>query len=81
MADSPLEQEFIWTLRNVGIDKILLGSDFPQFTLKQTTVALERLELTESEKSKIRFENANNLLFRRKKVNDIVPLYCMIHEA
>ena len=67
MADSPLEQEFIWTLRNVGIDKILLGSDFPQFTLKQTTDALERLELTKSEKSKIRFENANNLLFPTKK--------------
>src|SRR5690606_27582592 len=27
LADSPLEAEFVWTLRNVGIDHVLLGSD------------------------------------------------------
>jgi len=63
MADSPLEEEFIWTLRNVGINRILLGSDFPQFTLKQTVDALERLDLDPSEKNKIRYDNAYNLLF------------------
>lgn len=39
VADFPLEEEFIWTLRNVGIDNLLLGSDFPQFSLQQTTEA------------------------------------------
>ena len=58
MADSPIEDEFIWTIRNVGIDKVFLGSDFPQLTLKQATNALEKLALTEEEKSKIRYENA-----------------------
>ena len=66
MADSPLEEEFIWTIKNVGIDKVLLGSDFPQFTLKQATDALEKLNLTTSEKNKIRYENANQLLFADK---------------
>ena len=61
MADSPLEDEFIWTIRNVGIDKVFLGSDFPQFTLKQATNALEKLNLTPEEKSKIRYENAHKL--------------------
>jgi hypothetical protein len=61
VADSPLEEEFVWTLRNVGIDNLLLGSDFPQLSLKQAVDALERLNLTEEEKRKIRWENANRL--------------------
>ena len=63
VADSPLEEEFIWTIRNVGIDNVLLGSDYPQFSLKETLNALERLNLTAEEKNKIQYLNANKLLF------------------
>ena len=62
VADSPIEDEFVWTLRNVGIDNLLLGSDFPQLSLKQSVDALERLNLTEQEKQKIRWGNASRLL-------------------
>ncbi len=58
---SPIEAEFVWTLRNVGIDRILLGSDYPQLTLDQTLDALEKLPLEESEKAKIRYGNAQAL--------------------
>ncbi len=61
VADSPLEAEFVWTMRNVGIDNLLLGSDFPQMSLKQAIDALERLDLTDEEKRKIRWDNANRL--------------------
>jgi len=61
-ADSPIEEEFVWTMRNVGIDYLLLGSDFPQLTLPQTLRALDRLGLSKSEKAKIRFGNASRLL-------------------
>ena len=61
-ADAPIEEEFIWTMRNVGIDHILIGSDYPQFSLKQTLDALEKLDLTPAEKAKIRYENARNLM-------------------
>ena len=61
-ADSPIEKEFVWTLRNIGIDRVLLGSDYPQFSLAQTLDALERLDLDESEKAKIRYTNALKLL-------------------
>ena len=61
-ADSPIEEEFVWTLRNIGIDQVLLGSDYPQFSLAQTLDALERLDLDESEKAKIRYTNALRLL-------------------
>ncbi len=64
VADSPIEDEFIWTLRNVGIDHVLLGSDYPQLSLAQTVDALERLDLDEGEKSRIRDGNARKLFGR-----------------
>lgn len=63
-ADSPLEAEFVWTLRNVGIDHVLLGSDYPQMGLGKTVNALERLDLTAEEKAKIRSGNARRLFGR-----------------
>lgn len=60
-AGSPLEEEFVWTMRNVGIDNLLLGSDFPQLPLQQGVDALERLSLTEEEKQQIRWGNASRL--------------------
>jgi predicted TIM-barrel fold metal-dependent hydrolase len=62
VADSPIADEFVWTMRNVGVDHVLLGSDFPQFTLAQNVAALEKLKLTDSEKAAIRHENAERLL-------------------
>ncbi len=61
-AGSPIQDEFVWTMRNVGIDHILLGSDFPQLTLPQTLAAFDRLGLSEAEKAQIRWGNAAKLL-------------------
>lgn len=61
VADSPLEEEFVWTLRNVGVEHVLLGSDYPQFSLAENLAALERLPLEPAEKARIRFENARML--------------------
>lgn len=66
MADSPLEDEFVWTLRNVGIDNLLLGSDFPQLSLQKTLDAFNRLGLTEEEQRKIRWDNAERLLLKER---------------
>lgn len=66
-ADSPLEEEFVWTMRNVGIDNLLLGSDFPQLSLPQAVAALERLPLSEEEKSKIRWQNASRMFSLEKR--------------
>ena len=67
VADSPIEDEFVWTLRNVGIDNVLLGSDFPQLSLGKTLEALEKLDLTDEEKRKIRWENAERIFSAAKK--------------
>jgi len=61
VAGSPIQDEFVWTMRNVGIDNLLLGSDFPQFSLPQTLAAFDKLGLTEEEKAKIRYGNAQRL--------------------
>jgi len=61
VADSPVADEFVWTIRNVGVDHVLLGSDFPQFSLAKNLAALDRLPLTEDEKAKIRGTNARRL--------------------
>ncbi len=61
---SPIEDEFVWTLRNVGIDHVLLGSDYPQMGLGAAVDALERLDLTDAEKEKIRHGNAARLFGR-----------------
>lgn len=64
VADSPLEEEFVWTMRNIGIDRIVLGSDYPQFSLAKTVEALDRLDLEPAERDKIRYDNARRLLLR-----------------
>ncbi len=61
VADSPIEAEFVWTMRNVGTAHILLGSDYPQFTPAQTLVAFEKLDLTPRERDGIRYANARAL--------------------
>jgi predicted TIM-barrel fold metal-dependent hydrolase len=58
---SPIEDEFVWTIRNVGVDHVLLGSDYPQYSLEQNASALARMHLDESEKAQIRFDNARKL--------------------
>ena len=63
-ADSPIEQEFTWTLRNVGIDRVILGSDHPQWSLHRAAEALEKLDLTDEEKDRIRVGNARRLFGR-----------------
>jgi uncharacterized protein len=61
VADSPIAAEFVWTVRNVGVEHVLLGSDYPQYSLEQNVIALDHLDLTEAEKAKIRYENARAL--------------------
>jgi uncharacterized protein len=64
VADSPIESEFVWTLRNIGTDHVLLGSDYPQFTLGKTVAALKRLNLTAEETDNILSRNARKLFGR-----------------
>jgi predicted TIM-barrel fold metal-dependent hydrolase len=61
-ADSPIEAEYVWTIRNVGVDHVLIASDFPQISLPKTLEAFAKLDLTDEERAKIRSGNAKRLL-------------------
>lgn len=61
LKDSPINDEFVWTIRGVGVEHVLLGSDYPQFTLAENVAAFDKLHLTPEEKTKIRYENARAL--------------------
>jgi len=62
VADSTIADEFVWTIRNVGVEHVRLGSDFPPFMPAQNVAAPEKRKLTDSEKAAIRHENAEKLL-------------------
>lgn len=61
-ADSPIEAEYVWTIRNVGVDHVLIASDFPQISLPKTLEAFAKLDLTDAERAQIRSGNARKLL-------------------
>lgn len=61
-ADSPIEAEYVWTIRNVGVDHVLIASDFPQISLPKTLEAFAKLDLTDEERARIRSGNARKLL-------------------
>lgn len=61
VGDSPIRDEFVWTLRNVGVDHLLFGSDYPQYSVAKNLAAFDKLGLTDEEKAKIRFGNARKL--------------------
>lgn len=61
-ADSPIEAEFVWTLRNVGVEHVMLGSDYPQISLARMVEALEKLDLTREEKTAIASGNARRVI-------------------
>ena len=68
-ADSPIEKEFVWTLRNVGVDHVMLGSDYPQISLARMVEALEKLDLTSEEKTAILSGNARRIFGAAGKKN------------
>jgi hypothetical protein len=49
-------------LRNVGIEHVMLGSDYPQMPLARMVEALEKLDLTQEEKTAILSGNARRIL-------------------
>jgi hypothetical protein len=60
-AGSPVQAELVWTLREVGMDRILFGSDWPIFTPAQAAAAVRDLGLTQAELKLVFHDNAVQL--------------------
>jgi predicted TIM-barrel fold metal-dependent hydrolase len=61
-AESPLATGLVWTLRQVGIDHILFGSNWSVYKPAEAVAAVRRLGLTQTEQRQVMCENAQKLL-------------------
>jgi predicted TIM-barrel fold metal-dependent hydrolase len=59
---SPVQAELVWTIRKVGTDRILFGSDWPVYTPAETANAVRHLGFTYAEQKQIFHDNAARLL-------------------
>lgn len=67
VAGSPIADEFAWTVRNVGVDHVLIGSDYPQYPLGGALTALDRLGFTAEEQAAMRWGNAARLFGLKRR--------------
>ncbi len=67
-ASSPRKESLVWTLRTVGIDRVLFASDYPAHTPAQTAKALQSLGLAPDEEAAIFYGNTRGLLDKEAKV-------------
>jgi uncharacterized protein len=61
-AGSPTQAELVWTIRKVGADRVLFGSDWPVYTPSETLSAVRKLGFTQAEQKQILHDNAAQLL-------------------
>lgn len=61
-VDSPVEAELVWTIRALGVDRMMFGSDFPVYTPTDALDALTRLGLSDDELRAITSTTARELL-------------------
>jgi uncharacterized protein len=61
-AGSPVQPELVWTMRKVGINHIIFGSDWPVYTPTEAISAVRNLGLTEAEQKQVFHDNVVDLL-------------------
>lgn len=62
LGDSPYRDQLVWTIRKIGIDQFLFGSDYPIFTPGEAIKGIEAMGFTKEEQEKIFYSNAARLL-------------------
>jgi len=60
-ANSPRQEDLLWTMREIGMDQFLFASDFPIFDLAETKKLVDEFGFTEEEKIKLYRDNAINV--------------------
>ena len=61
-ADSPYKSQFEWVIRSIGVDRVLFGTDNPVVSLSEALNAFYKLDFDDSEREKILYKNAIELL-------------------
>jgi uncharacterized protein len=61
-AGSPFQEQFVWVVRQVGLDRVLYGSDWPQRDPAESLAAARSLGLTDAEQEQLFYGTAAELL-------------------
>ena len=70
-AGSPRKESLVWTLRTVGIDRVLFASDYPAHTPAETIEAVETLGLNAAEQRAVFYGNTRQLLDKEATARNI----------
>jgi predicted TIM-barrel fold metal-dependent hydrolase len=62
LGDSPYRDQLVWTIRKIGVDQFLFGSDFPVFEPGEAIKGVQAMGFTAEEEKKIFYSNAARLL-------------------
>ncbi len=60
-ANSPRQEELMWTMREIGMDQFLFASDFPVFDIKPAKQTMDEYGFTKDELQKLYYDNAVNV--------------------
>jgi uncharacterized protein len=61
-VDSPAQAELVWTMRQIGMDRMIFGSDWPVDTPGAALAAVRRLGLTAAEQKAVLHDNIASLI-------------------
>jgi uncharacterized protein len=62
IAGSPFEDQFVWVMRQIGLDRVLYGSDWPQRDPAESLAAVRSFDLSDAEQEQIFYSSAAELL-------------------
>jgi predicted TIM-barrel fold metal-dependent hydrolase len=60
-ADSPFSAQLLWVCRQVGVDRVLFGSDWPLTSLEDAATSVRHLGFSQAEQAQVFRENAEAL--------------------
>jgi predicted TIM-barrel fold metal-dependent hydrolase len=64
-ADSPYEEQLVWTMKKIGTDRLLFGSDFPLYEPAETLTSFYNLELSDTIEKQILHDNYYDILKKK----------------
>lgn len=64
-AGSPVEAELVWTMRKIGIDRMIFGSDWPLYSPAEALAATRKLGMSASEQRQMFHDNISSLIAGR----------------
>jgi uncharacterized protein len=64
-AGSPMQAELVWTIRKIGTDRMIFGSDWPLYSPAEALAATRKLGMSVSEQRQVFHDNISSLMERR----------------